>query len=231
MKLPFNLILWFAGLLGTAAAVVASFFWLDRPVALFAHHYFRTPHHDVVEGVSYFPNPLVVLAAVLSIILGLRIILGRPFSWNQANTFVCSLSVLFTEATKSVLKFIFGRTWPETWTHNNPSFIRDGVFGFHFMHGGTAYQSFPSGHMAAICTVISVLWIRYPQFRLFYLVVGLLTGAGLVAANYHFVSDVVTGAFVGISIGWMATVIWDSCAARGIVPSINVMERHKITHG
>ena len=165
IKLPFNLIIWLAGLLGTAAAVIASFFWLDRPVALFAHYYFRTQHHDVVEGVSHFPNPLVVLAAVLSVVLGLRMILGRPFSWNQANTFVCSLSVLFTEATKNALKFIFGRTWPETWTHNNPSFIRDGEFGFHFMHGGAAYQSFPSGHMAALFTVISVLWIRYPRFQ------------------------------------------------------------------
>ena len=128
-------------------------------MALFVHDYFRHSHRTVVDELSHFPNPLLLLAVVLSVILGLRMILGRPLSQHQANTFVCSLAVIFTETIMNMLKLIFGRTWPETWVDNNPSFIRDGVYGFHFMHGGSAYQSFPSGHMAATCTVISVLWI------------------------------------------------------------------------
>ena len=196
---------------------MASFLWLDRPVALFVHDHLRYPHRGVVDEASHFPNPLVPLAVILAVILGLRMILGRPLSRNQASTFVCSMSIIFTEAIKNALKFIFGRTWPETWVQNNPSFIRDGVYGFHFMHGGVAYQSFPSGHMAATCTVISVLWIRYPHFRWFYLIVGLFVGAALVGANYHFLSDVIAGAFIGASSGWMATVIWDTCASRRMV--------------
>ncbi len=209
MKRDFREIVWFASLLITVAAILAAFLWLDRPVALLVHDYFRNQHREVVDGASHFPNPLVLLAIILTVIFGLRMIFGRPLSRNQANTFVCSLSVLFTEVTKDALKFIFGRTWPETWVDNNPSFIHDGVYGFYFMHGGAAYQSFPSGHMAAACTVISVLWIRYPHFRGFYLIVGLLVGTGLVGANYHFLSDVIAGAFVGFSSGWIATVIWD----------------------
>ena len=229
MNLAPRIIVWFASLLGIVAVIMASFLWLDRPVASFVHDHFRYPHRGVVDELSHFPNPLVLLAVILSIILGLRMILGRPFSRNQANTFVCSLSVIFTEAIKDALKFIFGRTWPETWVHNNPSFIRDGVYGFHFMHGGSAYQSFPSGHMAATCTVIAVLWIRYPRFRWFYLIMGLLIGTGLVGANYHFLSDVFAGAFVGLSSGWLATVIWDTCAARELVPCFDKKERREIT--
>lgn len=228
MNLAFRIGVWSASLVGTVAAILASILWLDRALASFVHEHVRYPHRGVVDALSHFPNPLVLLAVVLLIILGLRLILGRPFSRNQANTFLCSLSVIFTEAIKNVLKFVFGRTWPETWVHNNPSFIRDGVFGFHFMHGGTAYQSFPSGHMAATCTVISVLWIRYPQFRWFYLAVGLLVGAALVGANYHFLSDVIAGAFVGLSSGWMVIVIWDTCAARGMVPNFDMMGLRKI---
>ena len=82
------------------------------------------------------------------------------------------------------------------------------------MHGGSAYQSFPSGHMAATCTVITVLWIRYPRFRQIYLIVGLIVGAALVGGNYHFLSDVIAGTFVGLSSGWFATVVWDTRAAR-----------------
>jgi membrane-associated phospholipid phosphatase len=183
----------------------------------------RSPHRgvvDIADEFSRFPNPLVLLAIILSVILGLRMVLGRPFSRHQANTFVCSLSIIFTETIKNALKFICGRTWPETWMHNNPSFIQDGVYGFYFMHGGSAYQSFPSGHMAAMCTVISVLWIRYPDWRWLYLIVAMLVGTGLVGGNYHFVSDVIAGAFVGFSSGWMGTVLWDVGEAQGIVPRI-----------
>ena len=213
MNLVRRRIVWFASLFGIAATVTASFLWLDRPVALFVHDYFRHAHHTVADQLSHFPNPLFLLAVVLSVILGLSMIFGRRLSRHQANTFICSLAVIFTEIIKNMLKLIFGRTWPETWVDNNPSFIGNGVYGFNFMHGGSAYQSFPSGHMAATCTVISVLWIRYPHFRWLYLIVGLCIGSALVGANYHFLSDVIAGAFVGASSGWMATVIWDTCTA------------------
>lgn len=220
MNLTRRMIVWFASLLAIAAAVTASFLWLDRAVASFVHDNFRYPHRGAVDELSHFPNPLILLAVVLSVIFGLRMILGRPLSRHQANTFACSLAVIFTEIMKNMLKFIFGRTWPETWVDNNPSFIGNGVYGFNFMHGGTAYQSFPSGHMAATCTVISVLWIRYPQFRWFYLIAGLFVGAALVGANYHFLSDVIAGAFIGASSGWMATVIWDTYAIGRMPPRL-----------
>jgi membrane-associated phospholipid phosphatase len=121
---------------------------------------------------------------------------------------ICSLSVLITEAAKEQLKFLFGRTWPESWTGNNPSFIRDGVYGFHFMHGGAGYNSFPSGHMATSCAVLAVVWLWYPRFRGLCIVAGLAIGAGLVGGNYHFLSDVLAGAFLGASIGLMVAMIW-----------------------
>jgi membrane-associated phospholipid phosphatase len=158
-------------------------------------------------------------------------IFGRPLSWHQVNIFVCSLSVIFTEMIKNILKFIFGRTWPETWVDNNLSFIRDGVYGFHFMHGGSAYQSFPSGHMAAACAVLSVIWIRYPYFRSFYVIAGLLVGTVLTGANYHFLSDVIAGAFVGVSIGWIAIEIWDACAARGLLRNIDMTKMRSTAQG
>lgn len=221
--------LWLASLGGTIAVITISFFWLDRPVALFAHEHFRYPHREIADELSRFPNPIVVLALGLSIILGAKMLVRWPLSRNQANMFVCSLSVLGTEAIKNCLKYIFGRTWPETWIQDNPSFIRDGVYGFNFMHGGVAYLSFPSGHMATACAVISVLWVRYPQFRFVYLAAGLLIAAVLVGTNYHFLSDVIGGTFLGISIGWMGTVIWDACVARSSISNFAAMTARKIS--
>jgi membrane-associated phospholipid phosphatase len=159
-----------------------------------------------------YPYPLIPFAIIAFVVLGMRALIGRSLLPYQAATLVCSLSVLITEAAKEQLKFLFGRTWPESWASNNPSFIRDGVYGFHFMHGGGGYNSFPSGHMATSCAVLAVVWLWYPRFRQLCMVAGLAVGAGLVGANYHFLSDVVAGAFLGASVGLMATGIWEIAA-------------------
>jgi membrane-associated phospholipid phosphatase len=118
------------------------------------------------------------------------------------------MSVLLTEIIKSQLKFVFGRTWPETFVQNNPSFIRDGVYGFNFFHGGPGYASFPSGHTAAICALSSVLWIMAPKGRPLYVLAVLAVVVGLLGADYHFLSDIIAGGFVGTSVGWMIVALW-----------------------
>jgi membrane-associated phospholipid phosphatase len=110
---------------------------------------------------------------------------------------------------KEQLKYAFGRTWPETWVRNNPSFIKDGVYGFFPFSGGPAYSSFPSGHTTAIAAVISVLWICYPRYRVLYALCVLAVGVGLVGANFHFLSDVIAGGFLGVTTGWLAVSIWE----------------------
>ena len=144
-------------------------------------------------------------ALIAFVVLGLRALIRRSLRSYLVAGLGCSLSVLITEASKEQLKFLFGRTWPVSWTGDNPSLICDGVYGFHFMHGDGAYNSFPSGHMAAACGVLSVLWFWYQRLRGLWVIA---VGAGLVGLNYHFLSDVLAGSFLGSSIGWMATAIW-----------------------
>jgi membrane-associated phospholipid phosphatase len=194
--------------MGTASAVAVAYLWLDRPTALWAHGHFSGAHRDILRQLGHIPDPLIPLAVIGFLLLGLWAVLGRSFSKHQAAIFVCSVAVIVAETIKDLLKFIFGRTWPETWVNNNPSFIHGGSYGFHFMHGGGAYQSFPSGHMGASCAVLAVLWNWYPRLRWLYVLTGLAVGAGLVMADYHFLSDVIAGAFVGISTGWMGTAVW-----------------------
>jgi membrane-associated phospholipid phosphatase len=203
-----GLFIWFTSLMVTAIIVAISFQWLDRPIALLAHRGPSASNDGLWAWLTHIPNPLIPLALIAFVVLGVRALLGRPLSNHQAVAFICSLSVIITETAKDQLKFLFGRTWPETWTGNNPSFIRDGVYGFNFLHGGGGYQSFPSGHMGAACAVLSVLWICYPQLKLLWLFGGLAVGAALVGGNYHFLSDVIAGAFLGISGGWLVWSIW-----------------------
>jgi membrane-associated phospholipid phosphatase len=200
------LLLWFSLLFWASIAVIVAYLWLDRPIAFLIHDHFRQQSQDLSGSLHRLPDPFIALADAVFVVIGLLSLFGRRLAKHEAAALLVSTSVIFAATTKDQLKFFFGRTAPESW--DEPSFIHDGVYGFHFMHGGNGYDSFPSGHMALACAAITVLWIWYPQLRWLYVIMGLIVGVTLVAPNVHFVSDVIAGAFVGISAGWMATAIW-----------------------
>ncbi|HTQ82779.1 MAG TPA: phosphatase PAP2 family protein [Pseudolabrys sp.] len=197
---------WLAALAATIVAVTISYQWLDRPISLFANG--RMVQQDAYEKLTHIPDPFIPAAAVIFVALGLWVLLPRPLSKFAATALLCSISVIVSEAIKNQLKFIFGRTWPDTWIQNNPSFIHDGVYGFNFLHGGAGYMSFPSGHLSLTCAIASVLWMAYPKARALYALVVLAVVIGLIGANYHFLSDIIAGGFVGTSTGWMLTAMW-----------------------
>jgi membrane-associated phospholipid phosphatase len=197
---------WLASLAGTAAAVAIAYQWLDRAIALLAHH--DVAQHEVFGELTHIPDPLLPVAIVIFVAAGLTVLSGRRLPKLNATTLLCAMSAMIAEVTKSILKFVFGRTWPETWLRDNPSFIHDRVYGFNFFHGGDAYASFPSGHLTVTAAVVSVLWIAYPRWRALYALCVVAVAVGLIGANYHFLSDIIAGAFVGVSTGWMTTALW-----------------------
>ncbi len=197
---------WFIGLASVIVGVTISYQWFDRPIALLFHR--QVQHPEQLDQLARLPDPFVPLAVMTFVGLGLWNLSGRALSRLQNAALLCSLSLLVAEATKAQLKFVFGRTWPDTWSQKNMSFIQDGAYGFNFFHRGIQYESFPSGHMAITCAVLFVLWRFYPAWRKLYIFGALAAAAGLVGANYHFLSDVIAGGFVGVSSGWMVTSLW-----------------------
>jgi membrane-associated phospholipid phosphatase len=198
---------WGLGFLGTAVAVIVSYLWLDRPIAQIAHDDLQRFH--LFEKLTHIPDALTPLAVVAVLVLGLRGMTRQPLSRFQSVLLLSGASLAVVMILKVQLKLAFGRPWPETWMRNNPSFIRDGAYGFHPFHGGGAYASFPSGHAAMICTVMTVLWICYPRFRPVYGLCMAAVAVGLVGANFHFLSDVIAGGFLGISAGWLGVSLWE----------------------
>ncbi len=194
---------WLLALALIALAVVASYLWLDRPLALMAHALAPAHKHALFEPLTHIPDPLMPAAAIVFVGLGLYALAGRPLARFPRVALLCSFSLVMGHAVKDELKWVFGRTWPETWVDNNPSFIRDQVYGFHWLHGGAGYESFPSGHMTATCALISVLWICYPRYRPLYALAVLAVAVGLIGADFHFLSDVIAGGFVGATTGWL----------------------------
>jgi membrane-associated phospholipid phosphatase len=184
---------------------------VDRPVAWFVHD-----HGSCLHGLLEWP-PLIsdwlkacVVPAIILVVLWWA---WKPGGRLQIVLLAISANLILTTALKQLLKWVFGRYWPETWTHGNPSLISNGVYGFHPFSSGTAYGAFPSGHAAVICCVLSILWICYPRGRWLYAVIGGCVCVALVGMNYHFTSDVIAGAMLGSITGIFMTRLFCLSAA------------------
>jgi membrane-associated phospholipid phosphatase len=184
------------------AAIVICYLAVDRPLAWFAHDHLK--HYAVFVHLQSIADPLVPAATVIALGLGGLVLAGRALARWQMTALVWAVSVLVTAVITSRLKIAFGRTWPETWTANNPSLIRDGAFGFNPFNGGTGFASFPSGHASVMCAAVTVLWIAYPRYRPVYALLVAVTVIGLVGANFHFMSDIVGGGLFGIGVSLVA---------------------------
>jgi membrane-associated phospholipid phosphatase len=201
---------WVAGSLGMTLCVIVCAAWLDRPIAYFMHAVFgRVEFLGRFTGTPSFFSPLAIL--VLLAFLARRITF-RPFRKPDVVLILCECSLLLAKLVRDPLKFVFGRTWP---LYHTPSLIHDGVYGFNFFHAGREFESFPSGHTASVCALVVVLWLCYPQFRLIYAGAIAAMAFPLVVANYHFVSDVIAGAFIGSSTALLAVSVWEAWNRRG----------------
>jgi membrane-associated phospholipid phosphatase len=198
---------WFASLLTIVLIALISVQLLDRPIALWVHDIFGSPRKvGELASSPIFSIPLIL--AVAFVILGLLAIMGRRFSKLGATVLLCNISMLAADAIKNQLKFAFGRTWPDSWKPGVVSLVQDNAYGFHFFQPGTSFESFPSGHAAVAAATLSVLWMLYPRLRAVW-GIGVVTAAvGLVALNFHFLSDVIVGSFVGVSTGLFTVALW-----------------------
>lgn len=59
----------------------------------------------------------------------------------------------------------------------------------------------PSGHTTNAFTVATVMWVRYPGWRIPFTLLGVATGISMVILGLHYPSDVIAGSFLGIFSG------------------------------
>jgi membrane-associated phospholipid phosphatase len=184
-----------AALLLCAALVAACYSFVDRPVAFYVHAH-NDAYQTVLRWLTYPPPVLQTWTPVVLAVLMVRRAWGPFARWERAALAAC-VSIVLADQFRATLGYAFGRDWPETWVRDNPSLIGDGAYGFHPFHGGRGYASFPSGHTARTLGVAAVVWIAYPRWRWVCVAASGGVALGLLGMDYHFVSDVIAGGFVG----------------------------------
>src|ERR1700736_5241079 len=121
---------WLGGLVMTGLIALISVAWVDKPIALLVDEHLGMRHFP--DELAHSPGLSIPLpSSLVFAVFGLSAILGRSFSRLERAMLLCDISVLAAEAIKNQLKYVFGRTWPDSWGPDILSLIRDNVYGFH----------------------------------------------------------------------------------------------------
>lgn len=190
--------IWFAVMLATAALVAFAFKHVDLPVlaavAPFSHHFAK-----LGDGLG----SVVILTLEATVFLALviaRMLWGTISPLGKALAAACVSSICVYAINASVLKVMFGVL--------SPGDALAGAAHVAHLFQGTPDSSFPSGHMALAAAFAGVLMRHYPKTILplsgFLAVVAGL----LIVGIWHFVSDVLAGAFIGLTTGMLAAEVW-----------------------
>ena len=200
MNIRFQIAAWLLLLATTVAGVAICIRWVDFPVALlFQAHASRFSELGCGFGSSVLVSGEILLIATLAMI---RMVRGHLPQYAKALFVACCASLSAFVANDDILKAIFGRQNPSAWL-NNPT-----IHIFYFFQGDE-HSSFPSGHMVMATAFAGVLIRLYPRTLP---VFSALLGVGAIAlliGDWHFVSDVIAGAFVGGTAGFVAGELWD----------------------
>lgn len=187
-------------LLFVACTALAAFCFkeVDLPVARF---FWRFSHH--ISSLSDAFGTKVILTAESVVVLGLivaRLTRGHISRFAEALAIACLASICAYGVNDQVLKPFFGVPPPD-------AIIHGARHGFNITMG-FSYSSFPSGHMV-LAGAFAGVFMRLYKLSIRPLACLLLLAAGLlVVGDWHYISDVIMGAFIGVSAGILAGEGW-----------------------
>jgi membrane-associated phospholipid phosphatase len=143
---------------------------------------------------------LGVEAGVALALVIIRITRGHLSPFREATLLACLTSICAYAINDSTLKFFFGVP--------NPIAVLHGTQHVFHLRGGSSSSSFPSGHMVLAGAFAGVFMRLYRISILPLSALLLIAALLLIVGDWHFVSDVIAGAFVGVSAGFLAGDLW-----------------------
>jgi membrane-associated phospholipid phosphatase len=181
----------FGGLVALILVVLSVLFW-DLPLAAWIAKYLLAYFPHVKN--NDIPDLLLITVVILTSLSWMMYfyLVHKNIHDRRTHFFRVMGTVMpLTFVVKDVLKWIFGRTNTRIWL-SHPS-----LHGFHWFAGAKGFEGFPSGHMLVFTPLFLALWQFFPRYRLYYGVAWLCLAIALIVTEYHFLSDVLAGAFVG----------------------------------
>jgi membrane-associated phospholipid phosphatase len=179
--------------------VVGSYYFLDARIALFVKKIWTSNAHLSIfsANIPDFLFPMVCVVTGIAWAAYLFLVHKGIYNIHTRFFLLVASTVPFAFILKSMLKFLFGRINTRFWLFHLRS------EHFHWFQGKGNYSSFPSGHMAVFTALAAALWYFYPHYRFAY--TGFLStlALALLLTNYHFLSDIIAGAYLGLFVHYI----------------------------
>jgi len=196
--------IWSVSLVACAAIVALAFQRVDIPVALFFWNveHLRSPLNTAFGSrVILSAEAAVIMVTVLA-----RLARGHISVFGETLAVACLVSMCAYVVNDHILKVFFG-------VPNSANVMQGAAHHFNLWMGSES-SSFPSGHMVLAAAFAGFFMRRYQaSIRLFSAL--LLIAAGLLlVGGWHFLSDIIAGAFLGMSAGILAGEGWAAHSAR-----------------
>jgi membrane-associated phospholipid phosphatase len=186
------------GFLLVVVLVVCSYCFLDGTTALFLNGLWMS-HARLSIFSANIPDFLFALVCLITgIAWTAYFYLTRKGIYNKHTRFfqLIAITIPLTFFLKSALKHAVGRINTRFWLRH-PGFKE-----FHWFHGVGNYTSFPSGHVAVFMALAVALWRFYPRYQSTYFGILSVLALALILTNYHFISDVIAGAYLGFLVDY-----------------------------
>ena len=172
--------------------IIFSIWLLDRPIAFWIMEYLsKYPPYLKTANITDHLLIIVIFLTSLSWMTYLYLAHRKIHDKRRVFCTVTGTVLPLSFTIKTILKWLFGRTETHTWLHDQ------NLYQFHWFSGKDGFEGFPSGHMLVLTPLLLSLWHFYPQYRLYYLIAWCFLGVALVLTQYHFLSDIVFGAYIG----------------------------------
>ncbi len=185
---------WFVITPAVFLAIAVSIIYIDAGLAkrVMAFLLSIKTLHRATENI---PDVLVYLVAGATVLMWIVYIYRYINKKLDAETSFLRLAASTLPVTyfiKVFLQFTFGRTSPRNWLISHEPLL----FKFFNEHGG----SFPSGHMTVFVAFGTAVFIYFPKYRKLVVALLVILGFALIGTDYHFLSDVIAGAYLGFVI-------------------------------
>ena len=178
--------------------LIGSYYLMDARVAMCINEAWRS-HASLSAFSSDIPDFLFLIVCITTAVAwtGYFYLTHKGIYNTQTQFFqLVAFTIPLTFALKSILKFSVGRINTRFWLLH-PQFKE-----FHWFHGIGNYGGFPSGHMAVFMALFLALWRFYPRYRSLYAGFLSVLALALIVTDYHFVSDVFAGVYLGFIVDY-----------------------------
>ncbi|MGA7721751.1 MAG: phosphatase PAP2 family protein [Ignavibacteriaceae bacterium] len=167
--------------------------YLDKEIAVRVMHFLQSFHtlHKATENIPDLLPYLVGAGTVLTWMIYFYRLSKKKYGIKTQFLFLSATALPAAYALKTFFQFAFGRISAREWlilkTPHRFNWFND------FGNG-----CFPSGHMTVFAAFGTAILIYYPQYRKAVIILLTLLGAALITTDYHYLSDVIAGAYLGV---------------------------------